>query len=58
MHLRRTFDALEVDPERMRANLSAETTSEAGREVEPEEYLGSAAAFVDRALGRFRVELE
>jgi 3-carboxy-cis,cis-muconate cycloisomerase len=58
MHLRRTFDALEADPERMRANLRAETTSEAGREVEPEEYLGSADAFVDRALGRFRAELE
>ena len=58
MHLRRTFDALEVDPERMRANLRADTTSEAGRDVEPEEYLGSADAFVYRALARFRAELE
>ena len=58
MHLRRTLEALELDPERMRANLSAETTSEAGREVEPEEYLGSADAFVDRALMRVRAELE
>jgi 3-carboxy-cis,cis-muconate cycloisomerase len=58
MHLRRTFDGLEVDPERMRANLSAGTTSEAGRDVEPENYLGSADAFVDRALARFRSELE
>ena len=58
MHLRRTLDGLEVDAERMRANVRAETTSEAGREVEPEEYLGSADAFVVRALARYRTELE
>jgi 3-carboxy-cis,cis-muconate cycloisomerase len=57
MHLRRTLETLEVDPERMRANLRAETTSEAEREVEPEDYLGSADAFVDRALTRFEAEL-
>jgi 3-carboxy-cis,cis-muconate cycloisomerase len=56
-HLRRTLDGLEVDAERMRANLRPETTSEAGREVEPEDYLGSADAFVDRALARFREQL-
>ena len=50
-HLRRTFDELEVDAERMRANLSPETSSESGGE------LGSADAFVDRALARFREEL-
>jgi 3-carboxy-cis,cis-muconate cycloisomerase len=57
VHLRRTLEMLEVDTERMRANLRAEATSEAGREVEPEQYLGSAGAFVDRALARFRAEL-
>jgi 3-carboxy-cis,cis-muconate cycloisomerase len=57
MHLRRTLEQLEVDAERMRANLRPETLSEAGREVEPDEYLGSADAFVDRALARFGKEL-
>ena len=56
-HLRRALDGIEVDAERMRANLRAETVSEAGRDVEPEEYLGSADAFVDRALARHREEL-
>jgi len=50
-HLRRTFDGLEVDAERMRANLSPETSSESSGD------LGSADAFVDRALARFREEL-
>ena len=57
IHLRRTLELLEVDAGRMRANLRAETTSEAGRAVEPEDYLGSADAFVERALARFREEL-
>ena len=50
-HLRRTLDGLEVDAERMRVNLRPETSSESGGE------LGSADAFVDRALARFRAEL-
>jgi 3-carboxy-cis,cis-muconate cycloisomerase len=57
VHLRRTLARIEVDPERMRANLRPETVSEAGRDVEPEEYLGSAEAFVVRALVRCREEL-
>jgi 3-carboxy-cis,cis-muconate cycloisomerase len=56
-HLRRTLDGIDVDAERMRANLRAETVSEAGRDVEPGEYLGSADAFVDRTLARHREEL-
>jgi 3-carboxy-cis,cis-muconate cycloisomerase len=57
MHLRRTLERVEVDAERMRANLRAETVSEAGREVEPDDYLGSADRFVERALARFSEEL-
>jgi 3-carboxy-cis,cis-muconate cycloisomerase len=53
-HVRETLDRLEVDPERMRANLRAEATSEGGVGVAPENYLGSASAFVDRALARRR----
>jgi 3-carboxy-cis,cis-muconate cycloisomerase len=56
-HARRTLEGIEVDADRMRANLRAETLSEAGKEVEPDEYLGSADAFVERALARFRAEL-
>jgi 3-carboxy-cis,cis-muconate cycloisomerase len=56
-HLRELLDGLAVDAERMRANLRPETTSEAGREVAPEDYLGAAGAFVDRALARYRAEL-
>jgi 3-carboxy-cis,cis-muconate cycloisomerase len=56
-HARETLDGLQVDAGRMRANLRPETTSEAGREVEPEDYLGSTGAFVDRALARYREEL-
>ena len=56
--LRETLDGLEVDAERMRANLRAETLSEAERFApdarEPEDYLGSADAFVDRALAFYR----
>ena len=48
---------LEVDAERMRVNLRAETLSEAARfggTEEPEDYLGSAGALVDRVLERWR----
>jgi 3-carboxy-cis,cis-muconate cycloisomerase len=54
-----TADALrgiEVDPERMRENLRQESVSEAGRDVAPEEYLGSAEAFVERALAAYRAD--
>ncbi len=51
---RETLEGLEVDAERMHANISADTLSEAatfGVEAsEPSDYLGSADAFVDRAL--------
>jgi 3-carboxy-cis,cis-muconate cycloisomerase len=56
-HVRGALDGLEVDPARMRENLRPETVSEAGREVAPEEYLGSASALVDRALARYRADL-
>src|SRR3954469_5106773 len=56
--LRETLEGLEVDADRMRANLRAETMSEAERFAadvrEPEEYLGAANAFVDRALAFYR----
>jgi 3-carboxy-cis,cis-muconate cycloisomerase len=56
--MRETLEGLEVDVERMRANIVAETLSEAARfgaEVtRPQEYLGSADAFVDRALEFYR----
>jgi 3-carboxy-cis,cis-muconate cycloisomerase len=55
-HARRALDELEVDADQMRANLRSEALSEAGREVLPDEYLGSSQAFVDRALARFRGE--
>jgi 3-carboxy-cis,cis-muconate cycloisomerase len=56
-HVRETLEGLEVDAERMRTNLRPETVSEAGRDVAPEEHLGSADAFVDRALARYRAEI-
>lgn len=56
VHVRETLEGIEVDAERMRANLVPETASEARREVAPEDYLGSAGALVDRALGRYREE--
>jgi 3-carboxy-cis,cis-muconate cycloisomerase len=54
--------ALQVDGERMRQNLREETLSEqAAFGIEgtgdPADYLGSASAFVDRALGLYRREL-
>ncbi|MFL6014897.1 MAG: lyase family protein [Gaiellaceae bacterium] len=56
--LRGTLERLEIDAERMRANLRAETMSESERFAadarEPEEYLGAADAFVDRALAFYR----
>jgi 3-carboxy-cis,cis-muconate cycloisomerase len=52
--LRATLEGLEVDAERMGANLSAETLSEAERFApdarKPEDYLRSADALIDRAL--------
>lgn len=56
-HVRCALEDLEVEPTRMRENLRPETVSEAGRDVLPEEYLGAASAFVDRALARFRADL-
>jgi 3-carboxy-cis,cis-muconate cycloisomerase len=56
--MRQTLEGLEVDAERMRANVSDETLSEARRigiEAEaPEDYLGAAGAFVDRAVEVYR----
>jgi 3-carboxy-cis,cis-muconate cycloisomerase len=54
--------ALQVNGERMRQNLREETLSEqAALGIEgtgdPADYLGSASAFVDRALGLYRREL-
>ena len=54
---RAALEGLEVDTERMRANVGAETLSEAerfGGAARPEDYLGSADELVDRALARFR----
>ena len=56
--LRETLDGLEVDVERMRENIRDETLSEAARFAPdvraPEDYLGSAEAFIDRALAYYR----
>jgi 3-carboxy-cis,cis-muconate cycloisomerase len=58
---RTTVEGLEVDAGRMRENLRAETLAESERLGEragaPEEYLGSAEIFVERALERYRAEL-
>jgi 3-carboxy-cis,cis-muconate cycloisomerase len=52
--MRETLAGLEVDTDRMRANIGEDTLSEAralGIDAQrPEDYLGSAEAFVDRAL--------
>jgi 3-carboxy-cis,cis-muconate cycloisomerase len=57
--LRATLESLEVDAQRMGANLSAETMSEAQRFApdarKPEDYLRSADALIDRALDFHRV---
>jgi len=56
--VRRSLAGLEIDAERMRANLAAATLAEAERfDIEatrPDDYLGSAVAFVDRALAQRR----
>jgi 3-carboxy-cis,cis-muconate cycloisomerase len=55
--MRETLERLEVDAERMRANVRDETLSEAerfGGADRPEDYLGSAGEFVDRALEAYR----
>jgi 3-carboxy-cis,cis-muconate cycloisomerase len=57
--LGRSLDGLEVDVNRMRANVAAETLSEArglgfDDVVSPDEYLGSTDAFIDRALALHR----
>jgi 3-carboxy-cis,cis-muconate cycloisomerase len=56
--LREALEGLEVDAERMRANISGETLSEAQRfgidAARPEDYVGSSDAFVDRALAFYR----
>src|SRR4051794_23578124 len=56
--LRETLEGLEVDAERMLANVRGETMSEAERFApdarEPQEYLGAANLFVDRALAFYR----
>ena len=55
--LRESLEGLDVDVARMRSNVRAETLSESKRYAdtrEPEDYLGSADAFVDRALAFYR----
>jgi len=56
--IRRSLDGLQVDGPRMRANITDETLSEARRlgiDVSaPEDYLGAAGVFVDRALALYR----
>ena len=53
-----TLGGLEVDVERMRANIGDDTLSEAARfgirATTPQDYLGSADAFVRRALEFYR----
>jgi 3-carboxy-cis,cis-muconate cycloisomerase len=54
----RSLGGLQVDAARMRANISPETLAEAERfgidAERPEDYLGSADAFIDRALALHR----
>jgi 3-carboxy-cis,cis-muconate cycloisomerase len=56
--VRRSLEGLQVDAARMRANVTGETLSEARRlgiEVSgPDDYLGAADVFVDRALALYR----
>ena len=53
-----SLEGLHVDVERMRSNISGDTLSEArslGHDAAaPDEYLGSVASFIDRALARHR----
>jgi adenylosuccinate lyase len=55
---RETLDGLEVDSERMRANITDDVLSEARRlgidARTPDDYLGSANAFIGRALELYR----
>jgi 3-carboxy-cis,cis-muconate cycloisomerase len=54
--VRRSLDGLEVDAARMRANIGAGTLAEAARfggAERPEDYLGSAAVLIDRALALY-----
>lgn len=52
--LRRSLTGLEVDAARMRANISPDVLAEAKKfgveATQPEDYLGSVDAFIDRAL--------
>ncbi|MFZ1880732.1 MAG: lyase family protein [Gaiellaceae bacterium] len=56
--VRRSLAGLEVDVERMRANITPGTLAEAARfgidAARPEDYLGSTEAFIDRALALHR----
>jgi 3-carboxy-cis,cis-muconate cycloisomerase len=56
--MRETLEGLEVDVERMRTNIGEDTLSEAARfgfdVTAAEDYLGSADAFVERALELYR----
>jgi 3-carboxy-cis,cis-muconate cycloisomerase len=56
--VRQALDGLEVDAERMRANIREDVLAEAERlgidATRPEDYLGSTGAFVDRALDFYR----
>jgi 3-carboxy-cis,cis-muconate cycloisomerase len=56
--VRRSLDGLQVDAERMRANLSDDVLSEARRlgieAATPDDYLGGAGALIDRALELYR----
>ena len=55
--IRRSLDGLTVDSARMRANLSKATLAEAERvgmiAAVPDDYLGSADAFIERALAQY-----
>ena len=57
-HVREALEGLEVDGERMRANVSEETLSEAARfgleARAPDDYLGASDALIDRALRFYR----
>jgi 3-carboxy-cis,cis-muconate cycloisomerase len=56
--LRQSLDHIDVDVARMRANIGEDALAEASRfgidAAAPEDYLGSANAFVDRALAFYR----
>jgi 3-carboxy-cis,cis-muconate cycloisomerase len=52
---RSALTGLEVHPDRMRANMTADVYSERDRlGLDDDDYLGSAEAFVDRALAHWR----